>query len=631
MLEAILETAVDAIVTIDADGVVVAVNGASERLFGYKQGDMIGNNVKMLMPNPDHDRHDSYIANHITTGERKIIGIGREVTARRKDGSLFPIHLAVSTFEVEGKRYFTGMLQDISKRVMLEGELSRQVRLFQALFEHVPEPLVIAGADQRILMVNPAAASVFQYPPEELVGKPAEVLFESAADFAKLWQSLSERGDAGNTRAAAAEARLCRKGGIGFPGRIAGSAIHEAEGSEASALLLARDLTTEQKQKEAQLRTQSLEALGQLTGGVAHDFNNLLTIVAGNLEFAEDSVTDARGREHLKRARSAVDAGARLTGRLLTFARRRRLNSQNVALNPHVLAMTELLQRTLGDNIQLETHLAAALWSTFIDPSEVENAILNLAINARDAMPSGGKLVIATGNAVLDADSHGLDTSVKPGQYVRLSVSDTGTGMSKEVLRRAFEPFFTTKPTGRGTGLGLSTIYGFIKQSNGHIGVYSEPNSGTTVNLYLPRSPEPDAVEEPAKAEATNAAPGETVLVVEDNPEVRAVTVGRLKRLGYRVIETETAAEALAHLAAGLEVDAVFSDVVMPGGLSGFDLARRLAAEYPDIAVLLTSGFSEGVAPGSDGAHPPVLQKPYAIGDLASELRKAIALARGMG
>jgi CheY-like chemotaxis protein len=386
------------------------------------------------------------------------------------------------------------------------------------------------------------------------------------------------------------------------------------------------------KREQALLKSQRLEAIGQLTGGVAHDFNNLLTIVTGNLELLEPFVDDERARDHVRRAAKAADAGARLTGRLLTFARRRHLEPEDVNLNDQVRVMTELLQRTLGEAIHLTTNLAPNLWTTRVDPSEIENAILNLAINARDAMPDGGRLVIETSNATFDAYTAGPDAGLTPGDYVRLSVSDSGVGMTKEVLSRAFEPFFTTKPHGRGTGLGLSTIYGFVKQSNGNVTIYSEPGKGTAINLYLPRHhAEPLRDEVQGQAPATATASGETVLIVEDNPEVRAVGVSHLKRLGYRVEETATAPAAIERLEGGLDVDAVFSDVVMPGGLSGFDLARWIKTNRPDLPILLTSGFAEDVARGSDTDVPAhaLLRKPYTQAELARSLREAIAAARG--
>ncbi len=629
MLEAILESAVGAIITIDAKGIIQTVNPASVQLFGYPDTEMIGQNVRLLMPEPHRKRHDGYIAHHMQTGERKIIGIGRDVEGQRKNGSLFPMHLSVSAFEVQGSRYFAGIVHDLSARSKLEVEVGRQTALFQAVFDHVPESLIITDAGRKILLVNPAAMRVFGYASEELIGQSAAVLFDQPSDYLRAGEALEKSGQDRQKSIWPLSLSFRRKNGDTFPGQLAHASIQDAAGGTAGVLGMIRDMTLEHKQEDARLKTQRLEAIGQLTGGVAHDFNNLLTIIAGNLELLEDYVADPRGFDNLKRAQAATEAGARLTNRLLTFARRRRLEPQVVNLNEQVQAMIELLTRTLGDNIRLATRLAHDLWTTLIDPSEIENAILNLAINSRDAMPDGGKLVIETSNVTLDEDTAFFDGAAVPGSYVRMTVSDTGTGMGPDILRRAFEPFFTTKPTGRGTGLGLSTIYGFVRQSNGNIMIYSEPGKGTTVNIYLPRYSATQTTSA-AKPEPTPpiAASAATVLVVEDNSEVRAVAVGRLKRLGYGVVEAETAVEAIQLLSGELLVDAVFSDVMMPGGQSGFDLVRWVAGHRPNLAILLTSGFSEDIMPSPDSDHIRVLRKPYTQRELELEMQRAILSKR---
>jgi CheY-like chemotaxis protein len=370
-----------------------------------------------------------------------------------------------------------------------------------------------------------------------------------------------------------------------------------------------------------------MEAIGQLSGGIAHDFNNLLTIITGNHELLEMELEDTEQRDLLARANNAALMGARLTNRLLTFARRRRLDPVVLDLNEQVLVMAELLRRTLGEAIALGTLLAPRLWSVQADPSEVENAVLNLAINSRDAMPAGGKLVIETSNVMLEESDVADEVGGEPGEYVRLSVSDTGTGMSREVLTRVFEPFFTTKGPGKGTGLGLSVIYGFVKQSGGHVTVYSEIDRGTTVNLYLPRI----ATERERATSAKQAAPapqrtGETILLVEDNPDVRKVTARRLQNLGYVVVEAASGARAVEVLTAGAKIDLVFSDVVMPGGMSGFDLAHWVQENAPTLPILLTSGFAEDVARAGEtpASELAILRKPYTGAELARALRKAL-------
>ena len=319
--------------------------------------------------------------------------------------------------------------------------------------------------------------------------------------------------------------------------------------------------------------------------------------------------------------------GARLNQRLLTFSRRRKLAAEIVNLNDQVLSMSELLRRTLGELISIATELRHDLWLTRADRSEIENAILNLAINARDAMPSGGHLRLETRNTVIDQDAARLEEGLAPGEYVCLAVTDTGTGMGPDIMRRAFEPFFTTKEAGKGTGLGLSTIYGFVKQSQGHVTIYSEVGIGTTVNVYLPRIA--GTGEDATKATVgppVQSKRGEAILVVEDNPQVRALTVERLVRLGYRVIEAENGPAALATLERLKAVDLIFSDVVMPGGLSGFQLAQTIKTANPAARVLLTSGFSEEAASNNDAGQRDIkiLRKPYSLAELSKSIREAL-------
>ena len=537
---------------------------------------------------------------HLTTGEKKIIGIGREVEGQRKDGTIFPIHLAVGAFEVGGQCFFSGIINDLSARARLQAEIDRQSLLFQAVFDHVPEALVISSPDGQIILVNPAATRMFGYTADEAVGLWLSALFSDPADLEKL-EANSAAQAAGGTESWTISAPLKRKDGSKFPCQGHVADIDGADGSRVAVVSLFRDMTEELRQKEAALKSQRLEAIGQLSGGIAHDFNNLLTIISGNLELLEESISNPQDHELLSRAARAADFGARLTNRLLTFARRRQLAAEVINLNEQVRGMTELLQRTIGDTIELRTHLARDLWLARVDAGEVEAAVLNLAINARDAMPDGGKLAIRTDNAMLEEGEIGFEGPLTAGEYVRISVSDNGAGMTKETLSRVFEPFFTTKAPGRGTGLGLSTIYGFVKQSNGNITIYSELGTGTTVNLYLPRSSDAKSAEQTGAPSDAFAAKGECVLVVEDNRDVRALTVKRFERLGYQVVECVTGAEAREALNNGLAVDIVFTDIMMPGGLTGIDLGRWVGENRPKLPVILTTGFAEEIAGATTG------------------------------
>jgi PAS domain S-box-containing protein len=381
----------------------------------------------------------------------------------------------------------------------------------------------------------------------------------------------------------------------------------------------------ERRLAEAALRqAQKMEAVGKLTGGVAHDFNNLLQVIGGNLQLLQrDLVISERAQRRLETAVSAVERGARLAAHLLAFARQQPLDPR--VLNPGRLVrdMDDLLRRALGEDIEIETLVSDGVWNIFVDPNQLENVILNLAINSRDAMEREGKLTIAGGNVLLDEHDALLHPDVVPGQYVVLAVSDTGSGMTPEVLERAFEPFFTTKPEGRGTGLGLSMVYGFIKQSGGHIKLDSEVGQGTTITLYFPRAlqaevPRTESVAGPVEGGT------ETLLVVEDDAAVRATVVELLTELGYRVLRATDGQSALAVIQSGLPVDLLFTDVVMPGPLSSLDLARQAKVLLPDLEVLFTSGYAENAIVHGGRLDPGVclLSKPYRREELALKLRQ---------
>lgn len=510
---------------------------------------------------------------------------------------------------------------------------------------------IIALDDELLItLFNDGAATVFGYAPSEVVGQSLDILIPErlrrrhashVADFSASPTAAKKMGER-------AEIFARRKDGSEFPAEA--SIAKQVVGGRKAYMVVVRDVT-ERKAAEAALasanselearvadrtraleaeirrreeahaaliQSQRMEAFGQLTGGVAHDFNNLLTIISGNLELLADAVGSGSGAALLKRASDAADMGASLTRRLLTFARRRRLTPQILDVNEMILNLTELLQRSLGGAIALTTLLEGNVGRTRADPSELENAILNLAINARDAMPSGGNLVIESRNAT--AVEAGMPGN---GAFVLISVSDTGHGMPPEVIERAFEPFFTTKEPGRGTGLGLSTIYGFAEQSGGHVAIQSEAGKGTTINLYLPHAEETCERQSEAAEPVPLSQNSEAVLVVEDNAEVREVTMQRVEGLGYVALEAENGAAALRMLEAGEDVHVVLSDIVMPGGVSGYDLVRWIRANAPAIKVLLTTGYAaEETQPGA--AEVAILRKPYKRADLAIALRDAL-------
>jgi signal transduction histidine kinase len=391
--------------------------------------------------------------------------------------------------------------------------------------------------------------------------------------------------------------------------------------------------TAELLEQQQQLhQAQKMEAVGQLTGGIAHDFNNLLTIIIGNVDaLATLFDSEPKAKEFADLALKASLRGADLTRQLLAFSRQQRLQPRVINLNELVKGVTTLLRRTIGTNIEIRTELDGELWLAEVDPAQVESALVNLAVNARDAMPGGGQLTIETANKVLDGSYAAENADAVAGNYAMLAVTDTGTGIPAAILNRVFDPFFTTKEVGKGTGLGLSMVYGFVKQSGGHARIYSEEGHGTAVRLYLPRAKHDSVTANPAEeSDATRlSGNGECILVVEDNEDVRSLVMRHLGELGYRVVPAGNALEALQVVESLEQLDLLFTDIVMPGKLSCEALVKRAREVRPNLAVLLTSGFSEAAMQGTLLANNQnaLLSKPYRKQDLARKVREVLRSA----
>jgi PAS domain S-box-containing protein len=510
---------------------------------------------------------------------------------------------------------------EIQERSQAEERLKASETRYRQVVELIQEGIWII-ADDKIAFANSAAARMFGVATAaDLIGmSPLDMTAPEDRDRARqrFHVLLDERAPV-----PLAEMRLQRRDGRPVIAEI--QSVPYSNDGHPAILAVARDMTQRREMEEQLRQSQKMEAIGQLTGGLAHDFNNLLTVVIGGLDRLESSVADnPAAREVLQLALSAGLRGAELTRQLLAFARKQSLQPAVVDLNDLVANMTALLRRTLGEKVQMEVVATRGLWPAETDATQLESALANLAINARDAMPNGGRLTIETGNVVLDADYAKQNPEAKPGDYVMLAVSDTGTGIAPEHLPHVVEPFFTTKAPGKGSGLGLSMVYGFVKQCRGHMKIYSELGHGTVVRLYFPRAAA--AVDDAAAHAAAAHAPGalaELVLVVEDNAEVRRTAITHLTDLGYRTLAAASGQEAMELLARTPEVDVVFTDIVMPGGMTGWELGEAARRLRPDIRILYTSGFSE--ASVQDGrAHLAAghfLGKPYRKHELAQKLR----------
>jgi PAS domain S-box-containing protein len=501
--------------------------------------------------------------------------------------------------------------------------LQRNHALLAAIFRASPIGIYLLDAEGRVVMWNPSAERIFGYSEIEALGRiPPFIQPEQTGEFRINFARMSEAESA-----LGFEVRRQRKDGTPIDINIAWATLRDAQGKFGGIVHAIMDVT-ERHQIEAELRqSQKMEAIGQLTGGIAHDFNNLLGVVVGNLDLLEERIAaDAPSLELLREGLDAALRGAELTRQLLAFARRQPLQPKVVDTNRVVTGISKLLDRAIGGQVKIALQLPADIWPVLIDPAQLEAAMLNLAVNARDAMPDGGTLTIETANLSLDTDEAGAQIELAAGDYVVLAVSDSGTGMPPEVIARVFEPFFTTKPAGKGTGLGLSMVYGFAKQSGGTVKIYSEPNLGTTIRLYLPRAAD-KALSALAEPSATTLPVGrEVVLVVEDNDALRKIAVRQLRELGYTTLEASSAAAALILIESGQPIDLMFTDIVMPGGADGRSLASQAVVLRPALKVLFTSGFTMAAANavGPAAFTDRLLSKPYRKVELAQRVRAAL-------
>ncbi|HEX5678607.1 MAG TPA: PAS domain-containing protein [Alcanivorax sp.] len=511
-----------------------------------------------------------------------------------------------------------GGMSDVTERRQFLANLARQA----ALLDQSSDAIMVLDLERRITYWNRAAEAIYGWRQDQALGRRIdEVLGEDPSLLEAAARSLLDNGQwAGSLSGRNAD-------GERVISEARWSLVGDDHGEPEAVLAINTDITERLALEEQLQQSQRLEAVGQLTGGVAHDFNNLLTVILGNSELLEEQLEDTPLlRDSARLIRGAAERAAELTRRLLAFARRQPLSPEIVDVNDLINGLTPLLRPSLHEQVTFDIVSCASPWPAFIDPGQLESAILNLCINARDAMSGNGCIVLETANVTLDSDYAKRHSEVVAGDYIQVVVSDTGEGIPAAALKRVFEPFFTTKPKGKGTGLGLSMVYGFVKQSRGHIKIYSEPGEGTTVKLYLPRADRED--ERPAAPPVSpvrfsNRA--ETVLLVEDDDAVRDQAARQLQDLGYRVISASDGEAALAMLQEQ-DVDLLFTDVIMPGGPNGPELARLARQRRPGLPVLYTSGYTENAIVHQGRLDPGVhlLEKPYHRDELARKVRDAL-------
>ncbi|MFA1622817.1 PAS domain S-box protein [Rhizobium mongolense] len=605
------------------DGVITHWSIGCENMYGWMREEAVGETVHELLATRSPEPIESI------RSQLKSRGFWQgEVVHRNKNGhDVHVVSRRVLVNLLEGGSAIIQANNDISALKLAQEAVTAREAHLTSILDTVPDAMIVIDHEGNVLSFSRAAERLFGMPADDVRGRNVSELMPNPYHndhdgYIEHYLRTGEKRVIGHDLVVTGQ----RADGTQFPMELH---VGEAAGNGQRIFTgFVRDLTSRYRIEEDLRQAQKMEALGQLTGGIAHDFRNLLTVISGNLEMIEDKLPQGRLRDILQEAQEVTADGAKLTGQLLAFGRRQPLNPQFDDLGQLVTGFSDLLRRTLGENIKLSTVIAGSGLGVLVDSSQLQNAILNIALNARDAMPKGGSLTMEISRVHLDDNCAKTYPEVRSGNFVLISMSDTGLGMTDEVKKHAIEPFFTTKQAGSGTGLGLSMVYGFVKQSGGHLQLYSEVGRGTTVRIYLPAmaaSQQPECIQEkPAVAEPL---PGgsETILVVEDDARVRRVVVARLSSMGYNILEAENAQRAVEILTREENVALLFTDIVMPGGITGDELARKARILRPGIAVMLTSGYSEpGVAGRDMVSAQRWLRKPYSAKQLAHNIRELL-------
>jgi PAS domain S-box-containing protein len=617
----IFETSLDLIMITDRRGRILRISPSARAMLGYEPEEMVGRSGRDFVYPDDLEA----VREEMRMARRGKLTRHFETRYRHKSGDVVPLAWCGVWSEPEQRHFFIG--RDMTESRKARDALFDSEQMALGILDTAIDGFIQFDAAGTVLDWNRQSEAIFGWPRKEVIGRPfAEfgIPADIRDDFSQRLTKFVRASDR-SVPVQRYESKGLRRDGSAFPVEVSMTALRRGDGYVLNAFV--RDLTEKIKIEEQFRQAQKMEAVGQLTGGLAHDFNNLLAIIIGNLDLLDGSLTDAEQRELLREAVGAALSGSELTRRLLAFARRQPLQPEPIDLNELLGGISKLLGRTLGEHIEVQVELDPTIPFVLADRVQLETAVANLATNARDAMPDGGRLYIATRSGRLDEEYAAQHVEVEPGDYVAIEISDTGQGMPPDVLARIFEPFFTTKEVGKGTGLGLSMVFGFMKQSRGHINVYSEPGRGTTFRLYL-KPASRASIESVAEAPPIQPALDRraTVLVVEDNHRLRQVVVKQLTSLGLAVLEAENAQQALERLREAETVDLVFSDVVLPGGMDGIALTSEIVRRDPQAKILLTSGFPGKRLADAEGLGSTVrlLSKPYRKDELTRAVREAL-------
>jgi PAS domain S-box-containing protein len=623
-LAAIIASAMDSIITVDEQQRVVLFNAAAEKMFRCSEAEAVGQSIERFIPQRFHAAHSDHVR---AFGEKGVtnrsMGTLEPISARRADGEEFGVEASISQTESGGKKIFTVIMRDVSMRKQSEDALRRSEERFSKAFRNNPLAITISTeAEGRYLDVNEAFLDLLGYQRKDVIGRTAADLdfWTEPLDRKEMIRQLNK-----NHLVAKHQMRYRTAKGKMGEAEVWAESI-ELEGQRCM-LAITRDVT-EMIELEAQLRqAQKMEAVGRLAGGIAHDFNNMLGIIIGYSDISLGLIAaDSPVNRYISETKKAGERAALLTKQLLAFSRKQVVFPRLLDLNEVVRNATEMFLRLVGEDVALEFRPHASLSSIKADPGQIEQALMNLVVNARDAMPTGGKIIIETGLAELDEDYVALHRASHAGQYVVLAVSDTGCGMDEAIQSQIFEPFFTTKGVGHGTGLGLSTVYGIVKQSEGNILVYSEPGKGTTFKIYFPRVNEKAEALMLSNDEVEPRGRSETILVVEDDETLRELTVKLLRDGGYRVIQSKDGEDALRIMATSeAGIDLLLTDVIMPER-SGPELVRELEKGHPNTRFVFMSGYSDDMVKrhGLLMQEDHFLEKPFTKRSLLVKVHSAL-------
>ena len=619
LFSAVVESSNDAIITKLLDGTITGWNRAAERLFGFTAAEAIGKSINIIVP-PGRQSDVRSIIERTSRGEPVE---PFETSRVHKDGRTLDVSLSISPIRSASGKIIgiSKTARDVTESKRTEDALSQEIEERRRIFDSSNDLILVTDTAGNFIQVSPSVTVILGYQPSDMIGHSAvEFIHPDDLEHTRREMRAARRGQSKRNF----ETRYVNKAGKAVALNWTGTWSEPVRRH----FFIGRDLT-EKQAAEAQLRhAQKMDAVGQLTGGVAHDFNNILTVITGTIGILEEAVAgDPQLAAVAKLIDEAAERGANLTRHLLAFARKQPLQPLEVDVNALVLEAAKLLHPTLGEHIEITPLLAEDAWTALADPNQLATAVLNLAINARDAMPNGGKLALETNNVYLDENYADMQSEVTPGNYVMIAVSDTGTGIPAALLERVFEPFFTTKEVGRGTGLGLSMVFGFVKQSGGHVKIYSEEGHGTSVKIYLPRATGLHQTAAEAQVAADIEGGNETILVVEDDSLVRRYVMTQIESLGYTTLEAANASDALQIVDNVATIDLLFTDVIMPGNMNGRQLVDEALKRRPGLKTLYTSGYTENaiVHHGRLDSGVLLLAKPYRKSELARMIRLALA------